>query len=331
MTHSPSLPVTQTIIDNVDHSLKRAPICISNSTTQLRKAYQQDQSNLSDDTLKYRRQLYSEGIMYGTKVYPGALELVKDIQEILENYIHLDFSTFEYSLEDIRAECLTHSKRAVKVQAGHTYVLGNLKRLENEMRRSIVELQNHAEIMRSKANTRKRQGEEVMQLGKAVAAAAAAVDGGLTLAVIAAIGGAFIGTRLCQKASKAEKRAVAALQNVALLHQLVESLEGLVEAVDLVASFVALLASELYGLSRIGVGMMAKFVHWRKMTRDAEIRKVHWMKMTGKAQMLVGSCQAFITVEPKITSDLLSIKENLDDGYVEQWVQGLHKTRLLEG
>jgi hypothetical protein len=248
--------------------------------------------------------------MYGTRVYPTAIQLVTTVKDTLEYYIYLEFSDFGQCVEDIRTECLTHSKIAVQVQARHTYVLANLKRLENEMRKSIGELKNDAIELRRKAND-KRERSTVMKLAGAIAGVTAAVDGGMALAAVAAIGGAYMGGQLSDSASNAERRSITAMQNAAMLHQLIESLEGLVEAVDLVASFVAILADELKGISKIGVGV--------------EFKVMHWKKMTGKASTLVDSCKAFIAVEPAIRSDLLSIKEKLDDRYVQKWGQDFHE------
>jgi len=148
-----------------------------------------------------------------------------------------------------------------------------------------------------------------MKLAAAAASIIAAVDGGMTLAAVAAIGGAYGGSRLDTCASRAEAQAMATLQNAHILHQLVESVEGLVEAVDHVASFAAILENELLGIAKIWDGAQFKISHWKKMT--------------GKSQTLVESCRCFIAVEPTIRSDLLSIKEKLDEEYVAEWRRGL--------
>jgi hypothetical protein len=303
-----SSSLTQDILDKVNTSLIRAKTCISNSTSQLRKAYQQDESILHEKTLKYRRHLYSEGVMYGRKVYPSALTLVKDVKQTLEYYMYFDFSDFVSCVEEMRSECLAHSKRAARAQVEHTYVLGSLKRLENDMRKTIAELRTNTVVIRRKA-TENREASGVMKLASAAAAALAAVDGGATFAVVAGIGYAFMGAHLSDAASAAENKALTALQNAAMLHQLIESVEGLIEAVDHVASFVTMLGNDLKEIAEVGTG--------------TEFKVTHFKLMKGKATTLVSSCKTFIAVEPAITSDLLSIKETLDNDYVRQWDQGL--------
>jgi hypothetical protein len=245
--------------------------------------------------------------LYGTKIYPNTIALVTEVKETLENYSYLDYSDFGESVEDIREECLQLSKRAYEVQGAHRYSLAKLKSLENEMRISILELKRDVVILRSKASDTRETGG-IMKLAGAVASAIAVVDGGLTLAALAAIGGGYVGAQMDASASKAERQATTALQNSAMLHQLLESVEGLVEAVDLVASFSAILENELSGIARIGAGSQFKVSHWKKMT--------------GKSQVLVESCRYFIAVEPAIRSDLLSIKEKLDEEYVAEWNHG---------
>lgn len=299
--------ITVELLDKVDNFLKRARSCIQTSTSVLRKAYQQDESILGQETMRFRRQLYSEGIMYGTKIYPYTIELVTETKETLENYIYLSYEDFGGCVEDIRQECLRLSKVASKAQISHRYSLGKLKGLENEMRKSMSTLKNEVVVLRNTAVTKREKGG-IMKLVTAVSSVIAAVDGGFTLAAVAAIGGQYAGSRLNDAASKAEAQAIVAMQNVAMLHQLVDSVEGLVEAVDLVASFVAILENELNGIAKIGDVATFKILHWKKMT--------------GKSKMLVESCRSFIAVEPSIRSDLLSIKESLDEGYVAEWHKG---------
>lgn len=300
--------ITTELLDKVHFSFERARTCIQNSTSTLRKAYQQDESVLDRQTQIFRRRLYSEGIMYGTHVYPDTIQLVTETKETMENYVYLEYADFANSVEDVREECLRLSVRAGRAQRYHRYSLQKLKALENEMRQSIGTLKNNVITLRSKAADHRSTGGTMKLMG-AVAAVIAAVDGGMTLAAVAAIGGQWGGTKLDSCATNAEARAVAALQNTNMLHQLVESVEGLVEAVDLVASFAAILENELVGIAKIGVGAQFKIVHWKKMT--------------GKASTLVESCRHFISVEPAIRSDLLSIKEKLDEEYVAEWRRGL--------
>jgi len=245
--------------------------------------------------------------MYGTHVYPDTIKLVSETKETLENYVYLGYSDFEQCVEDVRQECLQLSRQAYKAQTHHRYCLGKLKALENDMRQSINTLKNNVVVLRTKADERREKGG-IMRLAATAASFVAAVDGGLTLATVAAIGGTYAGSRLDASASRAEAQVVAALQNAKMLHQLVESVEGLVEAVDLVASFVAILENELLGIAKIGDG--------------GDFKVLHWKKMTGKSQTLVQSCSYFIAVEPAIRSDLLSIKERLDEEYVTEWRKG---------
>lgn len=246
--------------------------------------------------------------MYGTHVYPDTIKLVSETKETLENYVYLDYSDFAECVEDVRQECLQLSRRACKAQTHHRYCLGKLKALENDMRRSITTVKTSVVALRTKASDHREKGG-IMKLAATAASFVAAVDGGLTLAAVAAIGGTYAGSRLDSRASQAEAQAVAALQNANLLHQLVESVEGLVEAVDLVASFVAILENELLGIAKIG-------------DDSTQFKVLHWKKMTGKSQTLVQSCRYFIAVEPAIRSDLLSIKEKLDEEYVAEWRKG---------
>jgi hypothetical protein len=107
----------------------------------------------------------------------------------------------------------------------------------------------------------------------------------------------------------AAEHAATASQNIAILKQLIESLEGLVEAVDLIAKFVTLMEDELKSISRVGVG--------------EEMKKAHFIKLQGKGRTLVECCKGFIAIEPSISSDIGSIKQQLDEDYIRQWHGGL--------
>jgi hypothetical protein len=222
--------------------------------------------------------------------------------------MYLDFSDFVSCVEEMHSECLAHSRRAARAQVEHIYVLGRLKRLENDMRKTIAELRTNTVVIHRKA-TEKTEASGVMKLASAAAAAFAAVDSGATFAVVAGIGYAFIGEHLSDAASVAENQALTALQNAAMLQQLIESVEGLIEAVDHVARFVTMLGNDLKEIAEVGAG--------------TEFKVRHFKLMKGNATTLARSCKTFIAIEPAITSDLRSIKETLDYDYVTQWDQGL--------
>jgi hypothetical protein len=319
MTNSTSsAPVTTQVLDEVNTSLKRARTCTGEFTNLLRKAYQQDESYLALGTLKYRRRLYSEGVMYGKHVYPRSLALVKDVKDIVENYTLIGFEDFANYVDDIRQECLENSKKAKQSQLAHTFVLANLKTLENEMRQELnvhrnrgVSLRNNAVVSREKAVTTQNIGLGAMAasttVGPLVGLLFAPFDGGLTTLAFAALGAGatMAGNHINAKAAKQDNEVKSAYENATALGHLIQSVESITEAVDIVAQFMALLANELSGIGGIGVGKTFK--------------EMHWKKMTNKAKILVESCNNFIAVEPAITADMLSIKEDLEHGYSEAW------------
>lgn len=329
MNSTSTTPVTTQALEEVNKSLQRARTCTGEFTNLLRKAYQQDESYLADGTLKYRRRLYSEGVMYGKQVYPQSLALVKEVKDILENYTLISFEDFAMYVDDIRQECLDNSKKAKKSQLAHTYVLANLKTLENEMRRELNKYRNCGVSKRNSAIASRERAVTTQNIGLGAAAASTTVaplvglvmapfDGGLTALAIAAVGAgaAMAGNRMNAQAAKQDNEAQSAHQNATALGHLIQSVESITEAVDIVAQFMALLANELNGIAGIGVGRSFK--------------QMHWTKMTNKAKNLVSSCNDFIAVEPAITADMLSIKEELEHGYFQTWVTGYkaHAARL---
>jgi hypothetical protein len=316
---STKLPVSEALLDKVNTSLQRARTCIKSSTEELRRAYQQDESILRAETTKYRRLLYSEGMMYGTHVYPRSVKLVQLVKDTLEYYVLLDYDDFGECIDDIRKECLNHSKRATEIQIAHTYVLSNLKRLDNEMRVMVDTLKGQGAHHRRKAESRTERSEAA-KVGGVLAVAGSALlipfDAGVTFATtLGTVGGVagLLGSHWEDKAIAAKMSADAAEKNAAIIHRLTDSVQDLCEAVELVASFVTMMADELEGLSRIGV--------------DDHFKKIHWIKMTRKSNNLVESCKAFIAVEPAISSDLLSIKESLEVGYKAKWEESLKSYR----
>jgi hypothetical protein len=314
-------PVTPQVLDQLNTSLKRARTFSGEFTNLLRKAYQQDESILADGTLKYRRRLYSEGIMYGSDVYPRSLALVKEVKGILEYYTSITFDEFADNVEDIRDECLDNSKKAKQSQLAHTFVLANLKRIQNEMTQELNMHRNRGVELRRDAASNREKAANSQNVGVGVAAASASIsplvgmfvapiDGGITTLVLTAIAtrATINATQMNAKAVRQETEANAAYQNATALGHLIHSVEFITEAIDIVAQFMALLANELEGIGDIGVGQALK--------------KMHWSKMTNKAKNLVVSCNDFIAIEPNITSDMLSIKEELEHGYSQTWKRG---------
>ena len=317
--------VTSQLLDKVNSSLQRARKCTGEFSDQLRKAYQQDQSVLTLNTLHNRRRLYSEGIMYGSTVYPATVKLVREVQETLENYTLIDeFELLADCVEDVRLECLSNSKRARKAQHGHTYVLTNLKRIDNDMRQHLNLHRNRGFDLNQGAISDRARGARSQNLGIGAAAGATALapvlglivsplDGGLCALALTAVGaGATItANRMNARATRREGEAIAAHQNATALEQLILSVDSLTEAIEIVASFVALMANELEGISQVGTGLT--------------LRRLHWLKMKKKGQNLVDSCKAFLEIEPSVRSDMMSIKEELEHGYPELWHRGFRE------
>ena len=181
------------MLDKVNNSLQRARTCIKSSTEELRKAYQQDESILHAETTRYRRLLYSEGVMYGTHVYPRSVKLVQVVKDTLEYYVLLDYDDFGECIDDIRNECLAHSKRATEIQLAHTYVLSNLKALDNEMRVMVDALNGQEAHHRRKAESRAERSETAKAggiLALAGSALLAPFDAGVTfVTTLASVGG----------------------------------------------------------------------------------------------------------------------------------------------
>jgi hypothetical protein len=326
ITATATSDVTDELLDNVNDSLQRARMCTGDFTGNLRKAYQQDESVLTAITLQYRRRLYSEGVMYGSEVYPGTLELVKEVQEMLESYTLISFDDFADCVDDVRKDCLANSKRAKTAQHGHTYVLANLKSLENDIRQYLNVYRNRGADLQNSAVANRDRALNSQNLGIGAAAASTAIgplvglavapfDGGITALTLAAVGAAatMAGNQMTAKAVKQDNEAQSAYQNAMALGQLIQSLESLTEAVEIVAKFMALMANDLKEISCIGA--------------RTEFKKLHWNKIKSKAGKLVGSCRDFIAIEPCIRSDMLSIKEELENGYPESWKTGFQVYR----
>jgi hypothetical protein len=52
-------------------------------------------------------------------------------------------------------------------------------------------------------------------------------------------------------------------------------------------------------------------------------RRTHFKIMTAKGRGLLNSCNMFIAIEPKITSDLGSIKDTIESGFRDTWIREL--------
>jgi hypothetical protein len=141
-------------------------------------------------------------------------------------------------------------------------------------------------------------------------------DGGATAMTALALGAAAsaYGDRKAEQAEFEKGRAELAKTNVEIIGRLTRSVNDLVEAVELVGTFVTTLENELAELAKVGKG--------------SEFRKMHWVLMKGKASAVVDSCRAFISVRPVIESDLRSIKEDLEEGYRVQWDRKFQQYQL---
>ena len=309
-THKQPSPISNELLEKVATSLARASTCIKDSSKQLREAYSVNESLMTVDTITYRRVLYSECSMYSAKVFPRTVSLVENVKDMLESYVYDTEDDFVKDIDGLRDECLVYAKEARFVQKGHVFVLGNLKALENEMRQKVgllytgaVDSRNNAAVLRSQGSILKVIGG----LGLAVGPCVAGFDGGMItiIGTIAASVAIAKGEIQNAKAAKTEYNATVAVHNATILHSLIHSLQEFSEAVDLVAKFVTLTEIELRQIAGSGVGR--------------ELKARHYRKIKGKAKDLIESCRCFLGVRPAIESDLMSIRESLENGYEEQW------------
>jgi hypothetical protein len=321
---SRSSSIDDDLLNDLQKSLNTARVCISSSTELLRKAYTHDPSLNTTETISFRRRLYSEGLMYGCHVYPNSHELVKAVKSILENYVYLDYADFIECLNEIRRDCLKHSTTAYKAQIKHTYVLENLKQLQDDMEKSANSLkearQQHEQSV-EKISARGFGAASIAQgaFGAAEAALAVAeftspVPVAVPVALVAlGLGSLFYAVSLIGDFQQATNNVKVVSASSTVLKGLLESLGDLLQAVDLIAGFMAVMANELDEISKTGI--------------DEDMSKRHWKIMTKKGQTLVNSCNGFIAIEPKITSDLRSIKDTLEVGFEDSWIKRL---RLFE-
>jgi hypothetical protein len=303
--------VTDKLIEDVNQSLYDAERYIRNSTSQLRKAYQQDASRLQHEIMSYRRHLYTEGYLYGSRVYPQTVQLVTGVKAVVEYYSgDIEFSDFVEYITDIRDEFNEEAKKANAVQRKHIFVLENLKRLENVMHTSAAKVQSEADASKRKAE-QKAKHSKTLKYGRWVSAGMASMDGGTAAAIVAVVGELWK-NHLDKQVLKAESKAAAAEANHEILRLLIESVTELVAAIECIAKFVTVLASELNALAKLGANRQ-------------EVKRLHFKVMQNKSRMLVQRCNGFIAVAPVITSDLHSITEKLDHGYIRSWEHGINQ------
>jgi hypothetical protein len=326
--------INESLLDEMLTKVAGASAAIRNSTAVLRRSYQRDSSNATADALVYRRKLYSEGVMYGTRVYPGTVELVKSVKRTLEYYVYLDYSDFSECVDEVRSKCLNLAKSAIASQHKHTYVLANLNTLEDEMHQEKNVLKNRELVHREKAeshDTRSNLGLIGAEIGARVSGhisdrmtaiaqeyGASITDLPMELRAIPYVGMALSVCSLVYAAhkhfrSKAEQtNASGMVISSEIFDELIESLKGLEEMVYNISGFMALMATDLSEIAAV-----------ENESVQEKLLKAHWKLMTKRAKAVVNGCKAFIAVEPAIASDLMAIKDKVEEGYYEKWTTKL--------
>jgi hypothetical protein len=184
------------------------------------------------------------------------------------------------------------------------------------MKTARNQVQSRAIALKDQSKEKKESADIVGVGGMVVGAVGTLLNGPITGIVTAVV------CRIWQARLKFESKivgcqAAAANQNGTTLDILIDSLEGLVEAVNVISEFITIMADDLQSISRVGIGQKAK--------------KVHFIMIKRMSVNLVDRCRGFIAIEPAITSDLRSIKEKLDIDYIEEWNNGLeHVFQLSE-
>jgi hypothetical protein len=296
------------MLEQVCSTLFQASTSIAEWSRQLRQSYFQDASIMTDETINYRSAVYSECVMYGSKVFPKTVSLVEGVKDMIESYAFDTFEDFAQDVEDFRQECLKHSKLALGVQRGHIFVLSNLKNLENGMQARLSVFRSNEAGSRTSAEDMRIRGEQLKRvgaIGMTVAAPIPVVNGAKAAVMLGAAAASIVGEHQIAKARERTAEAERFAYNAGLLQNLIGSLQEFSDAVNTVAKFVSLLELELRQMSTIGAG--------------DEFKRLHFRKMKAKAEKLIAGCVAFLEIRPSIESDVRSVDQDLLPGYEEQW------------
>lgn len=84
-----------------------------------------------DEFLRFRNELYAEAFLYGEHIYPLTLALVERIRLMVREFEQLDdLKDFNIIADRFLGDCVDQRKKANKLIAQHTFVLGNLLNLQ---------------------------------------------------------------------------------------------------------------------------------------------------------------------------------------------------------
>lgn len=313
-----SAPITAGVVDRLNLSLDDARKSIRESTDMLRKAYDHSQSNFTTtETIAFRQRLYSEAVLYGYRVYPHSVNLVKAVKTTFEYYEYLDYNQFVSKLPSLSEKCFEYSTIAYQARVKHSFVLENLLRLQDDMTittNSLLESRARSTEVVEKIG--ERGALTAMVANTAIPVAAAAVTNVMTGGEIAVavpmclialgLGALFYSLRLEKNAKEETRSVVIVSTNCTVLQSLLTSLGDLLSAVDVISGFMHNMANDLREIKSGNI--------------DDERIEVHYTMMQGKSRDVVERCRQFIGTEDRITTALRSIRDTIEPDFERSWI-----------
>ena len=104
--------------------------------------------------LQFRKKLCTEAYMYGRRIYPSSIDLIKSVNAMLEIHRFIDYEVDQFLnlLPSLVQQCRQSVDQATRLSLQHSFARARLEKLGNDVKRQQTATQDIANINKAEAS-----------------------------------------------------------------------------------------------------------------------------------------------------------------------------------
>ncbi|CAI2168944.1 16092_t:CDS:1 [Funneliformis geosporum] len=290
--------VTESELVKFSEDLRNAANNLKIACMSLRSCYVTNASSVQE-FVALRRKITNHATVYSRVILPSANVVVQNIQDFVETYTALSYDDFKECIEDLANGAHRNQDMASYTKLLHQEILANFKNEENNVNIVLKKLEKDTEWYKARA----KQLRELSNVKTSWAIGLSLIPG---VNFIASPILWYSGKEDLVEAIASEEESKLAVAATFIIRDVLQtSLLNFAQALADISGFFNILQNELSILAR---------------NSDDGVTKLHYYKCRNKVPAIVAACHFYMKSIPDCQTDLMTIPNDIDKNYVQQWL-----------
>ena len=262
-----------------------------------------------------RTQMYSESLMYSLDIHPTSLAVVGNVRQTMIRVQDLkNVVEFREESEQILTNCNSFQTETEELVHSHAFVLGNLNKLKNNMRREMKELQVNAQLFSAEARENEKSAKGLRRAGR--------------IAWIIPP----LATKIKKQAKDKQELGLRQEEDAKNLVATAQSIDTLYSCHERMLKVINDMGAQLNDMSN---ELQTVISNGRNAT-DIGIKMAAaercFKRLKKSAATVIGECETFLTTRLKYPEAMRTIGAHslLTPGFKEDWRSQLHQSKSID-